>query len=163
VVVVSHSLGTIIAYDVLSDPRFATRAVPLLVTLGAPLGYTEIQDVIAHPLRIPAPVALWANFADPLDIIALDTRLADDFGGEPKIVNTRVDNRHPTTMTPVGISVLLRRARGWPLPCRPPSARLDRSRRFRVEGRSWRSFHGQVAGGVTTQQPVSAGRAYLRS
>lgn len=95
VVVVSHSLGTIIAYDVLSDPRFATRAVPLLVTLGAPLGYTEIQDVIAHPLRIPAPVALWANFADPLDIIALDTSLADDFGGGPKIVDTRVDNPAP--------------------------------------------------------------------
>jgi surfactin synthase thioesterase subunit len=37
VIVVSHSLGTIVAYDVLSEPRFASRAVPLLITLGAPL------------------------------------------------------------------------------------------------------------------------------
>jgi hypothetical protein len=95
VVVVSHSLGTIIAYDVLSEPRFAGRAVPLLVTLGAPLGYTEIQDVIAQPLRVPAPVVLWANFADPLDVIALDTSLADDFGAGSRIIDTRVDNPAP--------------------------------------------------------------------
>lgn len=95
VVVVSHSLGTMIAYDVLSEPRFAGRAVPLLVTLGAPLGYTEIQDVIAKPLRIPPPVGLWANFADPLDVITLDTTLSDDFGGGPRIVDTQVDNPSP--------------------------------------------------------------------
>jgi hypothetical protein len=95
VVVISHSLGTMIAYDVLSEPRFAARAVPLLVTLGAPLGYTEIQDVIARPLRIPAPVQLWANFADPLDLVTLDTTLADDFGGGPRIVDTQVDNPSP--------------------------------------------------------------------
>jgi hypothetical protein len=95
VVVVSHSLGTIIAYDVLSEPRFAGRVVPLLVTLGSPLGYTEIQDVIATPLRIPVPVQLWANFADPQDVVTLDTTLADDFGGAPRIVDTQVDNPSP--------------------------------------------------------------------
>ncbi|MGH3934279.1 MAG: hypothetical protein ACRDS1_04765, partial [Pseudonocardiaceae bacterium] len=94
-VVISHSLGTMIAYDVLSEPRFAGRALPLLVTLGAPLGYTEIQDVIARPLRIPAPVQLWANFADQLDVVTLDTTLADDFGPDPRIVDTRVDNPSP--------------------------------------------------------------------
>jgi hypothetical protein len=95
VVVISHSLGTIIAYDVLSEPRFAGRAVPLLVTLGAPLGYTEIQDVITTPLRVPVPVQLWANFADPLDVVTLDTTLADDFGGGARIVDTLVDNPSP--------------------------------------------------------------------
>ena len=95
VVVVSHSLGTVIAYDVLSEPRFAARAVSLLVTLGSPLGYTEIQEVIARPLRIPSPVQLWANFADLLDVVTLDTTLADDFGGGPRIIDTRVDNPAP--------------------------------------------------------------------
>lgn len=95
VVVVGHSLGTIIAYDVLSEPRFAGRAVPLMVTLGSPLGYTEIQDVIVTPLRVPAPVGLWANFADPADLVALDTTLADDFGGGPRIVDTQMDNPSP--------------------------------------------------------------------
>ncbi|MGH3697790.1 MAG: hypothetical protein ACRDRX_28060 [Pseudonocardiaceae bacterium] len=92
VIVVGHSLGTIIAYDVLSEPRFGGRAVPLLVTLGAPLGYNEIQDVITQPLRVPAPVVLWANFADPLDVVTLDTTLADDFGAGTRIIDTQVDN-----------------------------------------------------------------------
>jgi hypothetical protein len=92
VVVIGHSLGTVIAYEVLREPRFAGKAVPLLVTLGSPLGYTEIQDVVIKPLTIPAPVRLWANFADPLDLISLDTNLADDFQGAPRIIDALVDN-----------------------------------------------------------------------
>ena len=102
VVVVAHSLGTAIAYDVLSEPRFAGHAVPLLVTLGAPLGYTEIQDVITKPLQIPGPVQHWANFADQLDLITLDTTLSDDFGADPRITDTRVDNRSPNNHAACG-------------------------------------------------------------
>jgi len=94
-VVITHSLGTVIAYDVLREPRFTNRTVPLLVTLGSPLGYTEIQDVVTKPLQLPAPVRLWANFADPLDVIALDSTLADDFQGAPRIIDARVDNPAP--------------------------------------------------------------------
>ena len=95
VVVVGHSLGTVIAYDVLSEAESAAGAVPLLVTLGSPLGYTEIQDVVTRPLRLPAPVQLWANFADPLDLLALDTSLADEFQGAPRIIDVLVDNPSP--------------------------------------------------------------------
>ena len=101
-VVIAHSLGTVIAYDVLSEPGFAGRTVPLLVTLGSPLGYTEIQDVITKPLRLPAPVQLWANFADPLDVVALDTSLADEFHGAPRIIDARVDNPSPNNHAACG-------------------------------------------------------------
>jgi hypothetical protein len=101
-VVIAHSLGTVIAYDVLSEPGFAGRTVPLLVTLGSPLGYTEIQDVITKPLRLPAPVQLWANFADPLDVVALDTSLADEFQGAPRIIDARVDNPSPNSHAACG-------------------------------------------------------------
>jgi hypothetical protein len=101
-VVIAHSLGTVIAYDVLSEPGFAGRTVPLLVTLGSPLGYTEIQDVITKPLRLPAPVQLWANFADPLDVVALDTSLADEFQGAPRIIDARVDNPSPNNHAACG-------------------------------------------------------------
>jgi hypothetical protein len=37
----------------------------------------------------PSPVQLWANFADPLDLIALDTSLADEFQGAPRIIDAR--------------------------------------------------------------------------
>lgn len=102
VVVVTHSLGTVIAYDVLREQRFANRTVPLLVTLGSPLGYTEIQDVVTKPLQLPAPVRLWANFADPLDVIALDGSLADEFQEAPRIIDARVDNPAPNNHAACG-------------------------------------------------------------
>jgi hypothetical protein len=101
-VVIAHSLGTVIAYDVLSEPALAGRIVPLLVSLGSPLGYTEIQDVITKPLRLPAPVQLWANFADPLDVVALDTSVADEFQGAPRIIDARVDNPSPNNHAACG-------------------------------------------------------------
>jgi hypothetical protein len=101
-VVISHSLGTVIAYDILSESSFAARPVPLLVTLGSPLGYTEIQDVVTKPLRLPTPVQLWANFADPLDLVTLDTSLADEFQGAPRIIDARVDNPSPNNHAACG-------------------------------------------------------------
>jgi len=102
VLVVSHSLGTVIAYDVLREPHFAAKVVPVLVTLGSPLGYAEIQDVVTSPLQVPDPVRLWANFADSLDLVTLDTTLADDFGRAPRIVDTRVDNPSPNNHAACG-------------------------------------------------------------
>ena len=95
VVVVSHSLGTLVAYDVLSEPRFAGRDVRALSTLGSPLGYTEIQDVVAAPPRVPSPVRRWINVADPFDVVALDTGLANDFQGAGRIEDVLVDNASP--------------------------------------------------------------------
>ncbi len=101
-VVISHSLGTVIAYDVLSESGFAATTVPLLVTVGSPLGYTEIQDVVTKPLRLPGPVQLWANFADPVDLVTLDTSLADEFQGAPRIIDARVDNPSPNNHAACG-------------------------------------------------------------
>lgn len=103
VVVVAHSLGTCVAYDVLSEERYARKEVPLLVTLGSPLGYTEIQDVVTRPLRVPAPVRLWTNFADPFDLVTLDTTLAGDFRSPSHVIaDVRVDNRSPSNHAACG-------------------------------------------------------------
>ncbi|WP_221356160.1 GPI inositol-deacylase [Streptomyces beigongshangae] len=103
VVVIGHSLGTVIAYDVLSERRFAGRSVPLFVTLGSPLGYTEIQDVVVRPLRIPPPVRLWMNFADRFDLVTLDTTLAGDFRAAARMIaDIPVDNRSPNNHASCG-------------------------------------------------------------
>ena len=57
---------------------------------------------MTKPLRVPAEVQRWANFADPLDVIALDTGLADDFAGLGRIVDTRVDNPSANNHAPCG-------------------------------------------------------------
>ena len=78
-VLIAHSLGTVISYDVLSGVTNQDVRVPLFVTLGSPLGIQEVQDNIVHPLKEPVPVSDWRNFFDRLDPVALDQTLAGDF------------------------------------------------------------------------------------
>lgn len=80
-IIVAHSLGTVIAFETLSQMTPAIE-VPLFVTVGSPLGLELLQDEIqAHgnALAVPAGVAAWHNFADRWDPIALDRNLSDDF------------------------------------------------------------------------------------
>lgn len=79
VVVLGHSLGSIIAYDVLREPAFAGLNVPLFVTVGSPLGVTEVQDLVVRPLHVPAPVAQWRNASDFRDLVALDHTIRPEF------------------------------------------------------------------------------------
>jgi hypothetical protein len=82
-VVVAHSLGTVITYDVLSEPVFAGFRVDLLVTIGSPLGIGNVQqrlrDGAGRPNPVPKPVRAWSNFADRFDPVALEATLRDEF------------------------------------------------------------------------------------
>ncbi len=83
-VVVSHGLGTVIAYDVLHEmSRNSSLDVPLWITLGSPLGIDEVQDGIERDaggqLSLPSAVRNWKNYADPMDPVALDKTVADEF------------------------------------------------------------------------------------
>lgn len=79
---IAHSMGSIIAYEVLRD---AGRALPGLqisrfVTAGSPLGLAAVKEIVAAPLRVPECVARWSNFADPRDRVARwDTCLSEDY------------------------------------------------------------------------------------
>lgn len=75
-VVVSHSLGTVVAYWVLAEMGVDAE-VPLLVTAGSPLGLMEIQNRIEEhqPLVFPKGVGAWLNATDERDIVALHSRL----------------------------------------------------------------------------------------
>ncbi|MCF6242775.1 MAG: hypothetical protein L3J74_15710 [Bacteroidales bacterium] len=86
---IAHSMGSIIAYDVL---RFILTDIKIhtLVTMGAPLGapfvvsriakYSESIDKSDDPLKTPETVIKnWYNFSDIRDYIALDYKLSDDF------------------------------------------------------------------------------------
>ncbi len=101
-VVVSHSLGTVIAYDVLREPALVNRQIPLLVTMGSPLGYSEIQDRVRKPLQVPAPVGRWTNVADLRDIVAFDNTLNNDFNGGMALIDLTVDNTFPDNHAAAG-------------------------------------------------------------
>jgi hypothetical protein len=91
-VVVAHSLGTIIAYDVLREEASSPHEVPLLVTVGSPLGVKEIQDLVARPLEVPACVRAWLNASDFRDIVALDHTLRPEYVPADRCTDVMVVN-----------------------------------------------------------------------
>jgi hypothetical protein len=91
VVVIAHSLGSIIAYDVLREAGPA-RDIPLLVTVGSPLGVTEIQDLVTTPLRVPDGVTAWRNVADGRDLVALDRTIRPEYAPADRTTDFLVVN-----------------------------------------------------------------------
>jgi hypothetical protein len=70
-VVIGHSLGSVVAYEAahrMSEP------LPLLLTLGSPLGLQTIiyQRLRPQPPAFPAKVKRWVNIADQDDFIAAE-------------------------------------------------------------------------------------------
>ncbi len=83
-VVVAHSQGTMIAYNVLRQLKKADCDVRLFVTIGSPLGLTEFRDVLRQwvggkKLPVPPCVSRWVNVADRLDPVAIDSDLRGEF------------------------------------------------------------------------------------
>ena len=87
---IGHSMGSIIAYDVLRDlgERADAFDIDHFVTIGSPLGLPHVkinvdQERKHRPgaaLRSPTVVAKsWTNFADRADPVALDAHLSDDY------------------------------------------------------------------------------------
>ena len=102
VMVVGHSLGTIIAYDVLwkfshygeyQDIRDAR--VTHFVTLGSPLGNPVVigqlkgNQVSRGVRRYPTNIATWSNVAAEDDMVCHDEALQDDF---QDIQNTNIND-----------------------------------------------------------------------
>ena len=81
-IIVSHSQGTIIAYDILTGVNDC-KEIQGLLTLGSPLGIDEVQDKLNHTTNNGFPKKLkgqWFNVYDPLDIVSrADPKLANDF------------------------------------------------------------------------------------
>lgn len=95
-VVVAHSLGTVVAYNVLRREG-RNLDVPLLVTLGSPLGIAAVRRQLV-PLKSPK-VGCWYNAFDRRDIVALNPLDEAHFPVAPPILNksdvdNTTDNRH---------------------------------------------------------------------
>jgi hypothetical protein len=87
-VVISHSLGTVVSYSLLREFALAgrPRQVPLFLTLGSPLGIESVLSGFERPRTCPKGVARWVNGADPEDFVALRGDLTSEMYG-PGIEN----------------------------------------------------------------------------
>jgi len=89
IMIIAHSMGSIISFDVLNflipDIRINT-----LVTIGSPLGLPIVVSKITGELKSrdkeimklttpPCVTGSWYNVADVLDYVAINYKLADDF------------------------------------------------------------------------------------
>ncbi len=95
-VVVAHSLGTVVAYNLLRrDGAVNKWQIPVFVTLGCPLAVTAIRKALT-PNKHPECVGHWFNAMDNRDIVALyplDTTNGWDI--KPAIEN-ETDVKNPT-------------------------------------------------------------------
>lgn len=91
IMLISHSMGTIISFDVLS---FLAPHIPVktFVTMGSPLGLPIVISKIAaeqkrmlngtnHMVTPESVTENWFNFSDILDKVAFNYQLGDDFSG----------------------------------------------------------------------------------
>jgi hypothetical protein len=82
-VLIGHSLGSVVAYETAHRMQ---RPLPLLITLGSPLGLRRIvyERLRPQPPCFPASVARWINVADRDDFIAAAPDLSAQFSaGRP--------------------------------------------------------------------------------
>ncbi len=79
VALVGHSLGSVVALDVLLSDRWK---VDWLLTLGSPLGFNAVRAKMGFRPdewdSLPRSVSRWDNLYDPIDIVSLDSELATD-------------------------------------------------------------------------------------
>lgn len=94
ILMIAHSMGTIIAFDVLSFLADKT-GIHTFATMGSPLGLPFVISRIAKKskkknhghIKLQTPESVykhWYNFSDIQDKIALDYKLAEDFKANSK-------------------------------------------------------------------------------
>ena len=91
-VVVGHSLGSVVAYNVLQEMGSRT-IVPLFVTVGAPLAVTAVKARLKRmgDIRCPECVSEWFNAMDERDCVALYPLSSQYFPLNP--VNPAITNK----------------------------------------------------------------------
>jgi pimeloyl-ACP methyl ester carboxylesterase len=90
-VIVAHSLGTLVAFRLLRDRKIQCRR---LVTLGSPLSIAIVRQAIGGSFSYPANLQDWRNFYDPADIVCLGRPFKPGHPNwSPRLQQVQVDNK----------------------------------------------------------------------
>ncbi len=111
ILLIGHSMGSIIAYDVLTMLQESNPEIKIkyLVTVGSPMGIPPVASKMRFlhenkKLKIPGNIESgWYNFSDPNDKAAYDPLLEDNFqkiGNGVEITDELVTNDY---ISPAGI------------------------------------------------------------
>ncbi len=100
ILLVAHSMGTIIGYNTLRDlgQSHPHCKVPEFISIGSPLGLPYVKGKIieerAYDPSVRTPTCVtrrWSNYADRKDPIALDIHLRDDYSENASDVRVEDD------------------------------------------------------------------------
>lgn len=97
-VVLGHSLGSVVSYNILRDKDDLN--VRKFITVGSPLGISAIKKYLKAPIKMPECVDNgWYNAYDEGDVVALKALDKKYFNINPSIVNNndvknQTDNQH---------------------------------------------------------------------
>lgn len=94
-VVVGHSLGSVVGYNVLRD---TSHSVVRYVTVGSPLGVKAIKSRL-ETIEMPTSTTTWYNARDKHDVVSLYPLTHEHFAISPEAenhnsVDNRTDNQH---------------------------------------------------------------------
>ncbi len=97
--VIAHSMGSIIAYNTLRDIGRSNPdcKVKEFITIGSPLGLPYVKAKIVEErdydtrVRTPTCVGRWRNYADRKDPVAIDIHLRDDYSANDAGVRAEDD------------------------------------------------------------------------
>ena len=99
-IVVSHSLGTVVAFDVLvKTPKNISS--PIFITLGSPLGIKGIRSRM-EPIENPAKSQHWYNAFDERDVVSLNPLNDKYFKVSPPIENNSKVKNHTANRHSIG-------------------------------------------------------------
>jgi hypothetical protein len=104
ILLIAHSMGSIIAYDVLTQ-IVPDISIDTFVTCGSPLGIPVIMNKIkaeqihkGQPLSVPENITRrWYNLSDLGDRVAINYNLADDYNKNSKgisVIDKQVHNTY---------------------------------------------------------------------
>jgi hypothetical protein len=86
ILLIGHSMGSIVAYDVLRSLERSTIKVSHFVTIGSPLGLPVVKERTREEWDdkggpfVPASVGKsWVNYADPKDLVSADLTLRGEY------------------------------------------------------------------------------------
>jgi len=89
ILLIAHSMGSIIAYDVLRAHDFKINH---LITIGSPLGLPYVSKKIRNEFQenqTPRGADQWTNISDPGDKVALDCNLNDEYAANANDVQVK--------------------------------------------------------------------------
>lgn len=120
ILLIAHSLGSIIAYDVLHEHDFAGLKVAAFITFGSQLGVGAVRDRVRRPLEVPASVqAGWHNYLDAYDLLSMRKQLKQFY--QPYVIEDEwADNPSPNNHDAAGylsdnrLQAAAQRAFPWP-------------------------------------------------